>query len=125
MELQEYEDIKEVRERLDNNIKKLAKNESALGKEKLKSEKYIAAYTKLLKQIKTDTDKYVGSIVFAVMIPKSKSEIIVNQITQSGLMQSLNNDAVNAVYKDYDIEKLDEICTLYNQRVSDLVDKIS
>ncbi len=121
--MKEYEDMKEIRERLDNNVKKLAKNVSALGKDTLKSE-YKTAYTKLMDQIKTDTGKYVNGIVFSVMVPSSKSEVIIKQL-QSDFTKSLQKDVITAVYNEYDLEKLDEICTLYNQRLCDMIENMS
>lgn len=122
MEVKEYEDIIQIRERLNNNIKKLAKNEASIGKKQLQ-EKYATAYAKLLDSIKEDANKYVNEIVFAVWIPSTKKDTIVSIINEE-IMGGLKKDSSDAIFKEYDIEKLDSVCSLYNQRVHDIAEKM-
>jgi len=113
--------LNEIRERLYENVRKLSLNEQNLSKEELLSDKYKVAYTRLKEQIKKDMADYVQYTVFCIRVPETKVDEIKQRFKDFGITTGIGKDAGSAIYKEYNVEKLESICEAYNQRCYNII----
>lgn len=120
--METIENLDELRQRLFDNVKKLSVNESKVPKEELTTGKYAKAYSELVHNIDEDRKKYCLCLVFPFQVPERILPTVKQQISNCKLIQNLNKDTSSALYNDYDVEKMENICEVYNQRVVDIID---
>lgn len=134
--------LREVKEKLQIAEKKLKINEERISKEdlagkykkpyeRLKSE--IVAYENQIKQLKqqirAEGSDYANNLIYGIQIPVSEAwETHKQEILQVLSSTEFKGDAPKKIaiylFEECDLEKLERLCELYNQKVYDTVERI-